>query len=164
MSLTAERLRELLHYNPETGIFTRLVRTARRVRVGDIAGSLNRGGYWQIAVDGRSYLAHRLAWFYMTGKWPTGDLDHHNLCGSDNSWTNLRQATDSQNNANRRLRSTNTSGLKGVSWSKARSKWHARIKINGKDRHLGFSDCRAAAHFAYVIAADEAFGEFARAA
>ena len=83
-SLTAERLREVLDYDPDTGVFTRKVRTASSVKVGDVAGSLNGKGYIRIRVDGRLYFAHRLAWLYVHGEWPVDQVDHINGIKNDN--------------------------------------------------------------------------------
>jgi hypothetical protein len=162
--LTAERLRELLHYDPETGVFTWIKITGTRVRVGDVAGSLTTNGYRRLAINGKSYKAHRLAWLYVTGGWPSADLDHINGVPGDDRWANLRLATRAQNGANSRRAVNNKSGFKGVSWHAQNRKWVATIMVNGRNKHLGYFDDRAAAHEAYTIAAREYFGEFARAA
>jgi hypothetical protein len=162
--LTAERLRELLHYDPSTGIFTWRVRRCGRALVGATAGSLNADGYVHIRVDGGRYKAHRLAVLYMTGEWPVRDVDHENLCRSDNRWNNLRRATRSQNCANSRRPRNNTSGFKGVSWHGAGKAWVARVMVKGESRYLGLFDTPEAAHAAYSAAAMEAHGSFSRAA
>ena len=136
--LTAEKLRELLHYDPATGIFTWKVSTARRVKVGDIAGYSNGNGYLQISVQSRLYLAHRLAWLYMYGTWPTDQLDHINRNRSDNQISNLREVTNKQNGQNQSKPSNNTSGYTGVSWYKRTYKWVAQIMHNQKRIHLGY--------------------------
>ncbi len=163
--LTQERLRALLHYDPETGAFTwRVVwgsGVARR-QPGDRAGFANGDGQIRIGIDGKQHCAHRLAWLYMTGEWPKGLVDHKDLDRSNNRWSNLRAATKSQNTANSGLHVNNTSGLKGVSWNKKENKWQVNITVNKYQRRVGTFDCRAAGYFAYVIAADKAFGEFAR--
>ncbi|MBV8474518.1 MAG: HNH endonuclease [Hyphomicrobiales bacterium] len=164
MTVTAEILRERLHYDPSNVVFTWILPPkCGSVAAGDVAGSMSKG-YRTIMLDGRNYAAHRLAWLYVTGEWPSGDVDHVNLDKADNRLSNLRVATDSQNLANRRKNSNNTSGLKGVTWNKLCRKWLAQIVVNRKHKYLGVFDCPAAAHFAYVIAADRHFGEFARAA
>jgi hypothetical protein len=161
--LTAERLREVLNYDPATGVFTWLVRTARCRRIGEVAGC-GKNGYHQIGIDRRRYRAHRLAWLYMTGEWPAQEIDHINGDPSDNRITNLRPATSSQNKTNSRRRSDNNSGYKGVSFDRSRQKWQARISVAGRSaRRLGRFDCPVAAHAAYVAAAEKHFGEFARA-
>jgi len=98
----------------------------------------------------------------MTGEWPKGEIDHIDLDRANNKWENLREATHSENSANRRVRSDNILGLKGVAFDKTRGEYRAYIGVNGKRIHLGYSDCPAAAHMAYVVAANKAFGEFAR--
>lgn len=164
--LTLERLKELVSYDPETGEFTRPVRIGSRGRKfgGHKLGGVSTQGYIAIGVDGRKYLAQRIAFFYMTGSWPKNHIDHINTDRTDNRFVNLREANDSQNGANRSMNSNNKVGLKGCSWSKQNKKWQASITVNRKQTHLGFFDCPAAAHFAYIIASDKAFGEFARAA
>ena len=160
--LTAGHLREILNYDPETGVWKWIARTARCIHIGDVAGSMKGQGYWQIQIDGHNYFAHRLAWLYMTDEWPTCQIDHINLDRADNHWTNLREATASQNRANIRPQINNTSGFKGVSWKKRSNWWETQIEVNGKGIYLGHFDCPAAAHFAYIVAAEKYFGEFAR--
>jgi hypothetical protein len=161
MTLTVERLQEVLSYDPSTGVFTWLIATARRIQVGDIAGSVMTNGYRTIRIDSDPYLAHRLAFFYMIGRWPI-ECDHKNLLHDDNRWNNLREATHSQNLANQRIHTKSSSGFKGVSWFERDRKWRAQIKINYKDHHLGYFDTAESAHAAYVAAASAAFNEFAR--
>lgn len=133
--LTASRLREVLNYDPETGVFRWKMR--RKLRVGTIAGTDHIKGYRSIVIDREFYLAHRLAWLYVHGEWPTEQIDHINLDKKDNRIANLRLATNAQNHANKPLQSNNTSGVKGVVWDKARSKWIAQIKVGGKNIHCG---------------------------
>ena len=139
--LTAEKLRELLHYDPETGIFTRKVRTSPRVKAGDVAGSQGGGGYLNIMVGSRLHKAHRLAWLYVYGEWPKDKLDHINRNKTDNRISNLRDVSHKQNMQNASKRSDNTSGHPGVYLVKRKSKWQAQIMHNYKLIHLGyFSD------------------------
>ena len=135
--LTAEHLRSILNYDPETGIFTRKVRTSRSVRAGDVAGSVSGNGYLQISVQSRLYHAHRLAWLYVYGEWPKDQIDHINRIRTDNRIANLREVTHKQNNQNKSKPSNNTSGYPGVYWYKQSSKWQAKIKHNQKSIHLG---------------------------
>lgn len=164
--LTAARLRELLSYDPETGVFRWRVYRARNARAGDVAGRIIKaapdkgGGYRSIGIDGSEYLAQRLAWLHMTGEWPPAQVDHENRNRDDNAWRNLRDATRSQNQANRPAQANNTSGFKGVAFHKGAGRWRATL---GK-RHLGLFDSPEQAHAAYAEAARGAFGEFARAA
>ena len=161
MSTTYERVREVFAYDPETATVTWLVATSNRVKVGDRAGSLNNGGdgYRRICIDGRGYLEHRLIWRWMTGSWPAAQIDHINGDRSDNRWANLREATNAQNLANRGANKNNTSGFKGV--SRFRQRWQASITKDGRQIHSVY-DTPEAAHAAYVAAANELHGEFAR--
>ena len=135
--LTAEYLRSILHYDPATGIFTWKVSTSNRIKVGDIAGCPGGGGYPQIRAQRRLHQAHRLAWLYVYGEWPKGQIDHINRNRSDNRISNLREVTNKQNGQNKSKRSDNTSGHPGVHWYKQSSKWVACIMHNYKRIHLG---------------------------
>ena len=161
--LTQERLREILHYDPETGEFRWLQRMSNRAKVGDIAGSAAEGGYRRMRIAGRSYRAHQLAWLYMTGEWGRPTIDHRDRDPANNRWSNLRRATQSNNNANRRRQRDNTSGFKGVHFDRKSERWIARLGKNGRSFYLGRFATAQAAHEAYVAAARELFGEFARA-
>ena len=96
------RLRELLHYDCETGEFRWLKRASPSIQPGDMAGTLDNQGYRRITIKGRHYRAHHLAWLYMRGNWCSLMIDHRDLDPSNNRWANLRRATGSQNNANSR--------------------------------------------------------------
>ena len=160
--ITPERLRELLRYEPQTGLFWWLIRTSNRVNMGKPAGSFDRYGYRCIRIDRRDYRAHRLAWLHVYGAWPSDCLDHINGERSDNRIGNLREATNSENQHNRGKSSNNTSGFKGVTWHASESKWQAQIGINGKIKYLGKFTCKHAAHAAYCDAATQHHKEFAR--
>lgn len=161
--LTQERLRALLHYDPETGVFVR-IKGVRGFARGSNAGTFHvSSGYVYIGVDRRSYRAHRLAYLYMTGEWPADVIDHVNGRRDDNRWDNIRDATRSQNNANAARRANNSSGAKGVSWDGPNKRWRAYIVEGGKQKHLGRFEDFEAARQAYADAARETFGEFARA-
>lgn len=162
--LSHEDLRRVVHYNPETGIFTRLSRPRGKGKVGDKAGWVNSQGYLMLSVLGCYYLGSRLAWFYVTGKWPKADIDHENKDHGDNRWSNLREATRAQNLANRGRHRDNKSGWKGVCAQTGCKNWRATIGVNRKQIALGTFDCPVAAHFAYVVAAAKHYGEFARGA
>lgn len=162
--VTQKRLKQLLSYDPKTGLFTRLVgRRGPNARAGDVAGCDNGQGYIRIYVDGKPYKGHRLAWLYMTGEW-VPEVDHENTDRSDNRWDNLREATRAQNRTNCGPYKNCTSGLKGVSFYKRTGKWKAQIQSGGKKVGLGYFVTKEAAHAAYVSAAHELHGEFARAA
>jgi len=149
--LSAALLRELLHYDPETGVFTWRVGRQGSAGVGSVAGDMNQRGYWRICVDYRRYQANVLAWFYMTGVWPTHDVDHKNGVRHDNRWDNLRPATRAVNNQNqRRARTDNKSGFLGVSPN--RKKWAASITVDGSKTHLGSYDTPEEAYSVYLRA------------
>ena len=137
MKLKHSRLVEVLDYDPESGVFRWLISTSNRVKVGAVAGRDNGNGYIRICIDGKNYYAHRLAWFYSHGVWPEKEIDHRNGNGMKNWLSNLRPATHAQNGQNQPLRSTNTSGFTGVSWSKLHEKWESYIWVNCKKVHLG---------------------------
>jgi hypothetical protein len=156
------RLRELLEYDSATGEFRWRQRVSRPIRVGDIAGTLEINGYRKITIEGRQYRAHHLAWFYITGEWRAGLIDHRDGNRSNNRWDNLRRATQSQNCANRRLARNNRCGFKGVTGDES-GRWRAGIHKDGRRYHLGVFATAEDAHAAYVAAARALFGEFARA-
>src|ERR1035441_176851 len=136
MMLTQDRLKKLVSYNCGTGEFTSLIQRGKS-RAGSIIGSSRYDGYKSITINYRHYLAHRLAWFYICGRWPREHIDHINGDPSDNSFSNLREATNGQNNANSRMSIRNRSGVRGVRWHDLSSKWLAEITKNGKTRHPG---------------------------
>lgn len=148
--LTQSRLRELLHYDPETGRFTWISRPSNRVKIGSEAGRIDAGGYRGIRVDGVLYYAHRLAHLYMRGYWPAADVDHDNRVRSDNRWSNLIAATRSENLQNQGLAPNNKSGYRGVSFHKAAGKWAAERWINGQKHYLGLFPTAEAARDAWV--------------
>lgn len=134
--VTQGKLRELLTYDPSTGVFTRRVKTSNRATVGKKLGTTDSRGYHQIRVLGRLYLAHRLAWMYTYGEWPAGQVDHINRDKVDNRASNLRVVTHSENSQNTGLRSNNTSGHKGVTWVESKQRWIAQI-VHQKHIFLG---------------------------
>jgi hypothetical protein len=169
--LTAETLRTLLHYDPATGVFTwrrrpektkydRIWNTRFAGQVaGNVASRRGRAAYRVIGVQYRPYLAHRLAWLYMTGLWPSDQTDHRDGNGLNNVFMNLRAATNAENARNGRSRSGVT-GLKGAYRDKKRFK--SELTVNGAKRHLGNFDTAEEAHAAYAREARQQFGEFAR--
>lgn len=146
--LTAARLREYLSYDPETGELRWLINKTSTARAGQIAGGIQhlRPGYSRrrIFIDGYEYKANRLAWLYMTGEWPVGQVDHINTDPMDNRWENLRVATPAENQWNVGIRRRNTTGFTGVYYDKRRNKWRAEFTV-----HLGRYDTPEAAHEAY---------------
>ena len=143
--ITQAELKRILHYCPETGVFTRKIRTANCVQVGDVAGSVDGNGYLLIQYKGIKYKTHRLAFLYMNGEWPENEVDHINHNKIDNRWNNLRLADRTKNNRNASQRKDNTSGVTGVSWHSRDSKWMASISHQKKLIHLGYFNCSTAA-------------------
>lgn len=160
--LTAERLRELLDYDPETGVFTWRVRRGSTAQKGTKAGCHCAYGYTVIRIDDRLHRANRLAWLYMVGEWPSEHVDHINRVRDDDRWSNLRLATNAQNCANAARSKNNKSGFKGVYWGRREQKWIAKITPNRKQKQLGCFDRVEDAAEAYKRAAIEYYGEFAR--
>lgn len=164
MTLTAGRLRELLRYDPETGMFIHLVTRCGRAVAGNSAGHASRRknghSYLMIKIDDRTYAAHRLAFLWMTGSWPTDRVDHVDRNGLNNRWENLRIATRSQNGANAVYRK-NSTGLKGVTCRK-HGRYQAQIQVAKRRIYLGMYGTPEEAHTAYAVAAERYFGDFAR--
>ncbi len=163
-SLTAARLKELFHYNPETGRWTVLKvdpGTGNPRKVGQLLSRRKHRHCFE--VDGQKYISSRLAWLYVLGEWPRFYIDHVNGDETDDRWENLREATQRLNNANARKRKDNKSGIKGVHWDRERRKWFAAINdAVGHRRNLGRFSTIEEAENAYKRAAKALFGEFAR--
>jgi len=135
-NLTQSRLKEILNYDPETGLFIREKTRGNSVK-GAIAGCFNKcDGYKYICVDGVSYNASRLAFLWMEGYFPEHEIDHRNRIKDDNRWCNLRHVTHFCNSRNCKKSKNNKSGIVGVSWDK-RKKWCSQIMVNGRHIHLG---------------------------
>ena len=177
--LTADRLREIVSYNSETGEFTWLSRPvthwchkawnaqwAGNVVGLTIARSSSHPGckhYALIRLSGRAYGAHRLAWLFVTGVWPVAELDHRNNNPLDNRICNLREATHAENQRNKGPMSNNRLGIKGVSYSATRlglKKYKAQIKHDKKTKHIGWFETAELASAAYVVVAQRLHGEF----
>ena len=155
MKLTQEHLKECLDYNPDTGIFTWLRRPLSHFEDGEaqkacqimkrwnarhantIACSKRSDGYLEIRVSGKLYLAHRLAWLYVHGYMPENKIDHFDRNRTNNRMVNLREVGDTCSMQNTGMLKNNTSGVKGISWSKTREKWIAQISIRKKNKNLG---------------------------
>ena len=154
--LSQQRLKELLEYNQETGLFTNRVQRNSHAKKGGVAGTKTKYGYISIQIDKKLYLAHRLAWLYVYGEFPEKSLDHINEIKDDNRLVNLRLATRQENGHNISiLRITNKSGFIGVSWNKKPKKWLASIAINGKNKHLGLFNTPEEASEVYLKAKRE---------
>lgn len=165
---TIERMREVLYYDPNTGLFTWKKRLGTHCAIGRVAGTVCWTGHIHIGLDGHYCNAHQMAWAYMTGEWASLEVDHRNCVKTDNRWENLRLATDQQQVANRGASKNNILGVKGVGISSRRvrkpQRYRARIRVNGRLIHLGYYSTPERASAAYHEAAVEAFGEFARSA
>lgn len=144
--ISAQKLRELLNYDPETGIFTWRIVASTRAKIDDIAGCISTTGYRLIGIDRVLYRAHRLAWLYVYGEWPLKIIDHINGVRTDNRIENLRDVSSQANSHNRHeLNITNTSGVAGVIRNKRTKKWTAYIVVNNKRHHIGYFDTLDAA-------------------
>lgn len=151
--LDAARLRELVTYDPETGIFKRRVRLGNNTPMDAPCGTPMKRGELQFSVDGKNYYAHRLAWLYMTGEWPRELIDHFDTNPGNNRWSNLREAGPTVNCQNRRKPSkANQSGFLGVSPCKSTGRWRAAICVDRKQKQLGRFDTPEQAHAAYLAA------------
>lgn len=148
-NINKEKLKKLVTYNPKTGIFT-------RNKNNKLAGYKRSDGYVCLTVTKTKYLAHRLAWLFMTGEWPKNEIDHDNKKRNDNRWKNLREATSLQQMGNTKLWKSNTSGYRGVSFHKHTKKWRATIKT----KQIGLFNSKEEAKKAYDLVAKEYFGEF----
>lgn len=161
MLITQKELKKTFHYNPNSGLFIRK-KSAGGVEIGTIAGCLHHSGYIHIKTQGKKNVAHRLAWLYMTGEWPSDQIDHINQIKNDNRWCNLRECTNAQNKANVKAPVTNSSGYKGVSrYKKRNNQWVVKIKYKQIQIHVGMFNCIHKAAMAYNKKALELFGEFA---
>lgn len=159
MSVSHDRLKSVLSYNKKTGAFRWKKKTCFKVVVGKIAGSPHCEGYWSIGLDGNVYLAHRLAWFYVTGEWPV-EVDHKNGKRSDNRWCNLRDTVRTNNNYNSKIPKNNSSGFKGV--RRVGRRFRAGVVHNGKNIHLGYFDTPEEAHRAYISGVERVAPGYAR--
>ena len=152
--LTSERLRSLLDYDPNSGVFVWRTSKGRR-NAGERGGSPARGDYRQIGIDGHVYYEHRLVWLWVFGQFPTQQIDHKNGNGLDNRLENLRECVNAENCQNLGLRKSNTSGVTGVRWDRARQKWVAQIRRDGKITPLGRFSSFEDAHQTYLAAKRE---------
>ena len=152
--LTQAQLKTMLRYNQRTGVFVWLQPSKYRPEYkGRQAGSVHKHGYVHISIRSKSYKAHRLAWLYVHGEWPSGDIDHKNGDRADNRIANLRVASRQVNAENRRAaRSGHATGFIGVVWRPRNQKYEARIAVNKKYKYLGLFNTPEEAHAAYVVA------------
>lgn len=139
-TLTQARLKELLHYDPETGNFTNRITRGARSKAGNRTGSFDAAGYWIIRLEGTSHKAHRLAFLYLEGQLPSELVDHRNRIKHDNRWRNLRRANAELNRYNTDLRVDNVSGCSGVKQHTAKNgrvSWMVNLSVNGERKYLG---------------------------
>lgn len=157
-------LKSILSYNPDTGIWRYLIARGGRPR-GTIAGTIDPDGYNVVTIRKVHYRGGRLAWFYMTGDWPPDMVDHIDLNPGNDAWSNLRLATNGENQANQPAKARNLLGAKGVKFITASKKnpYVASIRYDGKHHHIGVYPTLEEARAAYAARAKEIFGEFARA-
>jgi hypothetical protein len=159
--LTAEQVRDLFDYNPETGTLTWIKCASNKSRfVNCIAGTKDSKGYLIVKIRRKLYKQHRIAWLWMTGRWPEAEIDHKDRDPANNRWDNLREATPRQNCINQK--STGRSGLRGAAWTGQYQKWFSTIRVDGKRIFLGYFETAESAHAAYVEASRKYHGEFAR--
>lgn len=159
--LTQELLKEYLKYNPDNGLFTWIKDYGKNIKSGIDAGCENSIGYIQIGIFGKKYLAHRLAWFYMNGTWPTECLDHIDRNRKNNTYSNLRLASYTNNAQNKKIQNNNTSGFKGIIKCNDGATFRSRIKVDGSVIHIGCFPTQEEAHIAYCFAALEYHKDFA---
>jgi hypothetical protein len=150
--ITQSKLKELLHYNQDTGDFTWKVTLSKKIKTSDIAGWTASNGYRYVCIDYKAYLTHRLAWLYIKGEFPKNDIDHINGDKRDNRIINLRECTRRQNCQNKISKENSTSKYLGVCWNKQRNKWIAQIMFNYKCKYLGLFETEEEAYAAYCEA------------
>lgn len=155
-NLTAARVRELLHYDLDTGVLSWKA-AFRGFAAGQRAGFLHaKTGYWRIGLDGEKHLVHRVAWLWITGAWPVADIDHINGDRTDNRLFNLRSVDRRTNIENQRKAPAGSrSNLIGAQWHKGAGEWRSKIRSKGKEINLGAFPTAEAAHQAYVKAKRE---------
>lgn len=158
--ISRDKLIRNLDYNQDTGVFTWKIKPAKNVCIGDIAGHVDINGRVNIKIDGKYCKAHRLAWLYVYGSIPES-IDHINNNPSDNRLLNLRACDKAQNSYNSKIKSTNKSGAKNVSWDKARNSWKVQIRFNNSRKILRVKDFELAELVAHE-ARLKYHGEYAR--
>lgn len=163
---TSEEIKQVLDYNPETGVFRWRTRASAPKHwntrfAGKIAGGTMVIGYRTIAVNDEKYYAHRLAWLYMTGEWPPDQVDHINGKRADNRFSNLRLATSRENKCNKLANQTTRSGVKNVHWHAFSRSWHVRVMLHKREHSFGYFKTIEEAAEAAAEARIQLHGEFA---
>ncbi len=157
--LTVKRLKQVLIYKPKTGEwFWRAINPNSRMKIGNRAGYILQCGYWLLRVDGKRYYSSRLAWFYMTGRWPKQNIDHIDRNRANDRWKNLRECNQSQNRMNSSTQLRKHPGLRGTYFQDG--KWKAIVGKDKKLVYLGRFPTTEMAHAVYLAKAKELFGEF----
>lgn len=159
--LTQEKLREILHYDPDSGAWTWIKPASYNVEVGQAAGTVSFYGYRIITINRKKYRSARLAHLYMTGSWPVFEADHENRCKLDDRWDNIRDLSRSENALNRDTQSNNESGTRGVHWDFDRSKWFVQVKKDNVTHFIGRYDDFDEAVSARDEAVKKIHGDFA---
>ena len=168
-NITHDYLKQILDYDKLTGNFTwkyrkeyekSYAKSWNTKYVGMVAGNVLNNGYRVIVINSIDFLAHHLAWLYVKGVMPKYELDHIDRNPSNNAINNLRFATSLQNKYNTKMNSKNTSGFKGVSWSKSANRWIATMSVNNKTKYIGCFDSKEEASIAYIKAISKRSGEF----
>jgi hypothetical protein len=155
LELTQEKLKEVLSYSEEDGIFTwKIPQANNKIKVGSVAGCVHSSGAWEIGLSRKLFKAHRLAWLYVYGEFPSEWIDHIDGDRTNNRINNLRLCTPAENQMNRKKSVNNTSGFKGVSWDKEVNMWKATVQLDGVRKHLGY--------FPQVEDASATYEEFCR--
>ncbi len=151
--ITQERLKDVLNYDSESGIFTWKKKTNRNILIGSVAGAGHSGGYITISIDGKRYYAHRLAWLYVYGTWPDSQIDHVDNNKINNKISNLRDVCAGLNSQNKiRCQRNNSTGMLGVARCSNSNKFAAYICTNGSKKYLGIFETKELAHQAYLKA------------
>lgn len=135
--ITQKRLKEVFDYNGETGMFTWKITKSSKSIKGNLAGSVSDKGYLTVRIDGGFYRLHRLAWLYITGSHPEGQIDHIDRNKTNNKFNNLRITSNTENCRNKTMNKSNTTGVTGIYWRKSTKKWQVSIKVNYKSVHIG---------------------------
>ena len=152
-AISQEQLHQLLSYDIETGEFIRRTSTSSNAKKGMRAGYVCVLGYRVIYINGRQYYEHRLAWLYVHGNLPKGQIDHIDGDRSNNALANLRDVPEWVNHQNlRNPPRSSRLGILGVSVSTSGKRFQARIQVNGKKHHLGIFDTLEEARHAYLVA------------
>lgn len=153
MELDQSKLKSVLDYDQESGVFVWKIGPNRSIKAGTVAGRIDRLGYTRVQINGKSYLSHRLAWLFVFGEMPSMHIDHTDGNPRNNAISNLRLATSVQNMQNTRKPYAHArSGLLGAAWNNSKQKWSSAITVGGKRKHLGTFKTKEEAHAKYIEA------------